>query len=284
MREDHHEYLEIYFFTPSEFEKSTAAWPIRLGSNIAKPNYRIGPRISPYYYLIFVLEGEGTLIQGNRTFPLRKNDMFCLFPQVTHEYFTNPDAPLHKAFFAFDGKQALQLLNRIGLQPQSPHMPNALTSAVIEKLWDFFDLNLNPNRQNTDLARLTVFYQIFDLLTLNADSSRGIDGCSPSWLQKGMEYLDIHFAEGITIESVAEYVGVDRSHFTKTFQKAYGMPPMKYVQQLKVNEARLLLKQTDFKLSEIAQSVGYPDLFTFSKAFKKAAGISPSTYRSEQKQ
>lgn len=58
MREDHHEYLEIYFFTPSEFEKSGAAWPIRLGHNIAKPNYHIGPRTSPYYYLLFVLEGQ----------------------------------------------------------------------------------------------------------------------------------------------------------------------------------------------------------------------------------
>lgn len=283
IREDHHEYLEIYFFTPAEFEKSTAAWPIRLGSNIAKPNYHIGPRISPYYYLLFVLEGEGTFIQGNRTYPLRKNDMFCLFPQVGHEYFTNPDAPLHKAFFAFDGKQALHLLNRIGLKPNSPHMPNALTPAVLDKLQEFFNLNLNPDRQITDLSRLAVFYQLFDLLTLDAHPSRGMEGHTLSWLQKGAEYLEIHYTEGITIESVAEFVGIDRSHFTKTFQKAYGVPPMKYVQQLKVNEACSLLKQTDFKLTEIAQSVGYPDLFTFSKAFKKAVGISPSAYRLKQK-
>ncbi|UUZ81018.1 AraC family ligand binding domain-containing protein [Paenibacillus sp. P26] len=104
MREDHHEFLEIYFFTPTEYEKSGAAWPIRLGYNIAKPNYHIGPRTSPYYYLLFVLEGQGTFLQGNQTYPLRKNDMFCLFPQVTHEYVTPPQDPLRKVFFAFDGR------------------------------------------------------------------------------------------------------------------------------------------------------------------------------------
>ncbi|WP_374992061.1 helix-turn-helix domain-containing protein [Paenibacillus sp. LHD-38] len=59
------------------------------------------------------------------------------------------------------------------------------------------------------------------------------------------------------------------------------MSPMKFVQQLRMNEAALLMKQTDYKLAEIAQSVGYPDLFSFSKAFKKQLGVSPNTYRKQ---
>jgi len=284
VKEEHNEYLEIYFFTPTEFEKAGAAWPIRLGSTVAKPHYHIGPRITPYYYLLFVLDGEGTFIQSGRTYPLRKNDMFCLFPQVTHEYYTMPDAPLHEAFFAFDGKQALQLLERIGLRPQSPHASDALTDEVAGKLQEFFDLAVQPERQQSDLARLAVFHQIFDLLSrragLNADSA---PGHSASWLQRGLEYLQIHYAGGITIDRVAEYVGVDRTHFTKTFRKTYGMPPMKYIQQLKMNEAMLLLDQTGYNLAEIAHSVGYPDPFSFSKAFKKYTGLSPSAYRSRKK-
>lgn len=58
MKEDHHEFLELIFFTPSEFEKAGGAWPIRIGRNIAKTNYHIGPRTTPYYYLLFVLEGK----------------------------------------------------------------------------------------------------------------------------------------------------------------------------------------------------------------------------------
>lgn len=59
MKEDHHEFLDILFFTPSEFEKASGAWPLRIGRNIAKSNYHIGPRTTPYHYLLFVLEGKG---------------------------------------------------------------------------------------------------------------------------------------------------------------------------------------------------------------------------------
>ncbi|ALS24026.1 MULTISPECIES: helix-turn-helix transcriptional regulator [Paenibacillus] len=280
MREDHHEYLEIYFFTPSEFEKSGAAWPIRLGHNIAKPNYHIGPRTSPYYYLLFVLEGQGTFIQNHQTFRLKKNDMFCLFPQVIHEYYTDPDAPLRKIFFAFDGKQALHLLDRIGLRPHTPHAADALTPQSIQLMWEFY--RLVSSHEHTDLARLRMFYSIFEELSGANIQPSAQDNRTVSWLQKGKEYLEIHYVEGITVERAAEFVGVDRTHYTKQFRKAYGVTPIQYIQQLRMKEAKQLIEQTNYTMTEIAQSVGYPDLFTFSKAFKKMVGVSPKEYRIKQ--
>lgn len=87
------------------------------------------------------------------------------------------------------------------------------------------------------------------------------------------------FAEGITIKEISNYAGGDRTHFGKSFRKAYGMSPVQYLQQLKMNAAKTLLKETEHKLSEIAHSVGYPDLFTYSKAFKKYVGMPPNQYR-----
>ncbi|MGO4548673.1 AraC family transcriptional regulator [Paenibacillus sp. 2TAB23] len=280
MKEDHHEQLEIHYFTPSAFEKAGAAWPIRLGANIAKPGYHIGPRITPYYYLIMVLEGEGTFIQGGQTYPLRKNDLYCLFPQVTHEYYTTEHALLRKIFFAFDGKYALSLLERVGLTPYQPHLRDGLTNAAIERMGQFFTLATDKVEPASDLLRLSIFHQIFDILA-RSNVPQDVLASSGSWLQRAKDYLEIHYADGITIESVADYVGIDRTHFSKSFSKAFGLSPMKYVQQLRMNEARLLMKQTDYKLAEIAQSVGYPDLFSFSKAFKKHVGVSPAQFRKE---
>ncbi|KQN97115.1 AraC family transcriptional regulator [Paenibacillus sp. Leaf72] len=282
MREDHHEWLEIYHFTPSAFEKSGAAWPIRVGTNIAKPNYHIGPRVAPYYYLLGVLEGQGTFIQGNKTYTLRQNDLFCLFPQVTHEYFTLAEEPLHKIFFAFDGKKAIQLLARLGLGPQSPHAPGALTPQAAEFMQQLLQLVSHSGPPNTDLARLGLFHRIWDELVSSASPAVfPRDHRSISWLQKGLEYMEIHYAEGISVESVSDYVGVNRTHFTKQFSKAYGITPVQYIQQQKMGEAKRLLAQTGYTLSEIASSIGFPDLFSFSKAFKKNVGIAPKQYRSQ---
>ncbi|MBW4080994.1 AraC family transcriptional regulator [Paenibacillus sp. S150] len=278
MIEDNQEFLELCLFTPSVYEKCGAAWPIRLGHNIAKPSYHIGPRTTPYYYLIFVLEGEGWFQQNQQTYRLSKNDVFCLFPQVIHEYFTQPDALLHKVFLAFDGKQALRLLERLGLSLYHPYAPGILTPEAIQLMWDFFSMVRSD--KDTDLGRLILFHRIFDQLSAAVQDPAASDRRrNVSWLQKGHEYMEIHYAEGITVEKVCAYVGMDRSYFTKQFRKTYGITPIQFIQELKMKEAMLLLEQTAYTLSEIAQSVGYPDLFSFSKAFKKRLGEAPTRYR-----
>lgn len=89
----------------------------------------------------------------------------------------------------------------------------------------------------------------------------------------------MHYCDRITIEQIAEHVGVDRAHFSRKFHAAFLISPVKYVQHLKIGEAKRLLEQTTYNLSIIAQSIGYTDMSTFSKAFKKTAGITPREYR-----
>ncbi|WP_454192335.1 AraC family transcriptional regulator [Paenibacillus sp. Marseille-Q7038] len=283
MKEDYHEFLEIHFFNPSVYEKASAAWPIRLGANQAKPGYHIGPRVTPYYYLMMVLDGEGTFIQNGEIYQLHPGDLFCLFPQVTHEYYTSEASNLRKIFVAFDGKQALSLLERIGLSSARPYLRKSVREETVHVMEEWFQSCYNEQKDYSDIERLIFLLRIFSTLTVPRSVTQDVFR-EPSWVQKGKEYLEIHYAGGITIKSVADYVGVERTHFTKTFRKTYGISPMKYMQQLRMNEAESLLIHTSYKLGEIAQSVGYPDLFSFSKAFKNYAGISPARYRQQVEQ
>ncbi|TNJ61593.1 AraC family transcriptional regulator [Paenibacillus hemerocallicola] len=274
------EYVERYFFTPSVIEKSNAVWPIRLGQNVAKPHYHVGPRTTPYYSLHFVLEGAGTFIQDSKSYGLSQNDMFCLFPNRSHEYFTSVSQPLKMAWIAFDGKKALPILERLNIRPAAPYAPNAVRPGVRELLTRFFGLVQANGHNASDFAKLGILFQLFESLAdpaAKTESSAG--GPSVSWLAKGVDYLEMHYAEGITIEKVASFVGVDRAHFSRTFQSAYGTSPSKYLQSLKMSAARKMLGQTSCTLTEIALSVGYPDLFSFSRAFKKLNGISPGEFR-----
>lgn len=276
MKEEYQEWININYFTPSPFEKNNSIWPIRIGASIAKPHYHIGPRITPYYYLLCIVDGEGQFFQNGYQFHLRKNDIFCLIPQVTHEYVTNPNNPLKKVFIAFDGNQALPMLQRIGLTPEHPHSTDRLAPSVLLAFQHLYE------RQASDLARMSLMYTIFEeLVTVEPPRRKHLS--STSWLEKGKEYLEIHFADMISIESVAYHVGVERTHFSKKFQKEYGLSPMNYLQDLRMNEAEMLLKQTDYKISEIAHSVGFSDLPTFSKAFKKRIGLSPAQFRNRHR-
>ncbi|CAG7615331.1 AraC family transcriptional regulator [Paenibacillus allorhizosphaerae] len=280
MQEEPLEYTERHFFTPTSIEKSGPIWPVRLGRNMAKPSYHAGPKVTAYYSLHFILQGEGEFVQANQSYPLRQGDAFCLFPNIAHEYYTSKVNPLHMAWIAFDGKRAAHVLERIGLTSASPYRTAVLRPEVTDLLDAFFDLVNDTERTQSDLARLGFLYSLFDSLTPAFDRRAGaVHEPTSSWLQKGLDYLEMHYTEGIGIEKVASFVGVDRGYFSKKFQEAYGVPPIKYLQKLKLDKAKYMLERTDYKLTEIALSVGYPDLFSFSKSFKKHYGMSPNAYR-----
>ncbi|GAA3401502.1 AraC family transcriptional regulator [Paenibacillus hodogayensis] len=280
MQDEPMEYAERYFFTPTVLDKSNAVWPIRLGRNAAKPHYRIGPRTTTYYSLHFVLEGTGTFVQDNKSYALSPNDLFCLFPNRSHEYFTSAKHPLQMAWIAFDGKKALSILERLRISPASPYSQNAIRPEVRELLDVFFGLIQSRGRKASDLAKLSVLYNVFEALSHPDAGLENEPGeHSGSWLQKGADYLEMHYAEGITIEKVASFVGVDRAYFSRRFNAAYGTSPIKYLQSLKMKAALKMLEDTTCTLTEIALSVGYPDLFSFSKAFKKHFDRSPGEFR-----
>ncbi|WJH32097.1 AraC family ligand binding domain-containing protein [Paenibacillus sp. CC-CFT742] len=88
---------------------------------------------------MFVLEGEGTFIQNGQQYPLRARDAFCLFPHVTHEYWTDPKEPLQKIFIAFDGTHATELLSRVGLTRDAPHRSGILTPETASGMRAFME-------------------------------------------------------------------------------------------------------------------------------------------------
>ncbi|WP_068497947.1 helix-turn-helix domain-containing protein [Paenibacillus kribbensis] len=277
--EDHFDIVEDHYFTATELEKSSAIWPVRLGMDISKTSCHVGPKAVPYFYFIFVLEGQAEFIYQHKSQRVQKSDLFCFFPHHAHEYYTDQANPLQKVWIAFEGPKSLALLERIGIKPSSPFMANAVSEEILELISNLFSIVHDSNRQGSDLARLITLHQIFEELSRNtSDALRSFVG-SDYWLQQGKDYIDMHYCDRITIEQIAEHVGVDRAHFSRKFHSTFLISPAKYLQNLKIDEAKRLLEQTTYNLSIIAQSIGYTDLSTFSKAFKKTAGIPPREYR-----
>jgi AraC-like DNA-binding protein len=274
--------MKVYNFTPTPLEKAGGFLPIRIGCNQAKPNYHMGPkRTITSYSLHFVTEGAGVFQQENRTFPLRKGDLFCLFPNIDHQYYTDPQNRLSMFWIGFLGKQAIPLLNRIGLRPGSPHLPAIINEEVDHKLDRLFT-SCRSGGEPQDLVRATLLFDIFQTLSaLVPDKRCHAEDSTESWLKRGMDYLEMHYMEGISVEEAAKYVGVDRSHFSKTFQQIYGVSPRKHLQGLAMKEASRMIGRTECSISEVALSVGFGDVYAFSKAFKKFYGVSPTHFRQQ---
>ena len=93
------------------------------------------------------------------------------------------------------------------------------------------------------------------------------------------DYFREHYNEDISIEQYAAGRNMSTSWFGACFREYFGTSPMKFILNLRIYNAQILLETTDETVGEIARRVGYENPMYFSRAFRKAKGLSPMKYR-----
>ena len=102
---------------------------------------------------------------------------------------------------------------------------------------------------------------------------------APARLLAVRAHLEQHFTEKLRLHDLARQAGWSMPHLCTEFRRFFGVPVIQYVQQLRMNQAAYLLRDHNRRISEIASLVGYPDLYAFSKMFKRCFGSSPRNFR-----
>ena len=91
--------------------------------------------------------------------------------------------------------------------------------------------------------------------------------------------VEQRFAEKLRLPELARRAGWSVPHLCTEFRRFFGVPVIQYAQQLRMNRAAYLLRDQNRRIGEIAVQVGYPDLYTFSRMFKRRFGVSPREFR-----
>lgn len=102
----------------------------------------------------------------------------------------------------------------------------------------------------------------------------------PENIHDVLGYIKAHLSEDMCLKKLADHASVSKFHFCKTFKKHMGLPPLRYVNVMRIDEAKRLLLKHDLNVSDVAMQVGFNDLSSFSKHFKRLTGMSPSTFKS----
>jgi len=98
-------------------------------------------------------------------------------------------------------------------------------------------------------------------------------------LRKAMDYINEHYTEQITLNDVAEKIFVSSCYISRMFKKELGKNFVDYLNGLRMERAKELLKDPKYKTYEIAELVGIPDAHYFSRLFKKYEGLTPTEYK-----
>ena len=92
-------------------------------------------------------------------------------------------------------------------------------------------------------------------------------------------YVQKHYAEPLTLESVSTAIGFSVNYFSTLFKKETGEGFNKYLTRIRMDQARSLLRETGVSVAEVCGRVGYCDVKHFSKTFKAETGLTPGEYR-----
>ncbi|HEY3377284.1 MAG TPA: AraC family transcriptional regulator [Armatimonadota bacterium] len=98
-----------------------------------------------------------------------------------------------------------------------------------------------------------------------------------------VQFLHAHYAEHLTLATLAQEARVSESHLVHRFRARVGMSPMRYLLALRMDAAQGLLLTTDLPVQDIAAQVGFPDPFYFTRLFKRHTGHAPSAFRQQKR-
>lgn len=136
---------------------------------------------------------------------------------------------------------------------------------------------LNSRRLAVAVRLLSVFAQHLSLLAAEL-MLRAAEGES-SAVTRARAFIDMHYAEGLSLASVAEAARLSAVHFCRVFKRATGFGFSAYLARLRIDRAKALLRDRGLRVNEIATAVGFVSIPHFNRVFKRLVGRSPSGFR-----
>jgi len=106
-----------------------------------------------------------------------------------------------------------------------------------------------------------------------------------SWQERlVLRYIEEHLTEQISLMTFARLVRLSQHHFCRAFKRSFGVPPHQYHSQRRIEQAKALLADSAISITDIGLTLGYSQMSSFSLAFRKITGWTPSKYRRKFKQ
>jgi len=131
----------------------------------------------------------------------------------------------------------------------------------------------SENLKEIEIILKEFLLRLHDLISFNPDDK------NQQIINEMKEYIAANYQDGITLSEMARKFNLSSGHLSNLFHEETGESFSDYLNMIRLNKAKELLKTTDDKIYQIADQLGFNDAYYFSSWFKKLVGASPTTYR-----
>lgn len=250
-----------------------------VGYQKCEPEYQWGPGVRDHYCIHHILSGSGVYTTGKVSVRLGAGDTFILFPGVELQYQADREEPWEYCWAGFMGADAASIIRNTEFGKESPYILKGRIPG--DKIRSGMD-QIYMLKGNTYESAVAMTGKLYSLLALFMHYSRRTEpekNLHAMYVDKAVSYIETNYSYPVTVEDIAAYVGISRSHLFRSFQNYMSKSPKDFLTGYRIKQACHLLRETDLSVSAIAYSVGFENNLYFSKAFRKQKGVSPSEYR-----
>lgn len=247
------------------------------GYEKCRSGYTWGPAVRDHYLIHYVISGKGTLSSGGVVYPVARGDLFFIRPSVIVSYTADREDPWEYCWVGFNGTEADRLVELTDFAKGSPVVRYPNHDHLKRLLLNIY--NSHGNNPSNEMKMSGFLYLFLSELVSSNELHTSVKYSNEhSYLEKAMRYIQRNYCDMISIDDIAGFSGISRSHLYRIFMKNTGMSPNEFLSSYRINKACALLRSSGLKINEIASSVGFQDQLYFSRVFKKSKGVSPSGY------
>lgn len=232
-------------------------------------------------FLIHYIEsGSGVFITNGTRYTLEAGQGFIIREGAKVDYSANPDDPWTTYWVGLSGSDLDDVLSTTYLASEDI-LTFTEDMGTVKVMKEICAYAMTPDSK----SYADFWYQgkVHELIYyINEDFSK-------TYLQEesgyrypaevAHDYLIKNYMNNVSIQELADFIGISRSHLFRLFQEKYEVSPKKFLQNYRMSVAGNLLQGSDLSVSEVAERVGYEDPFQFSKLFSKFHALSPTDFR-----
>lgn len=250
---------------------------VNVGSAKYSGDWHSVPHTHSYAELFYVMGGTGHIQVDQELYPISTGQLVILNPNIVHTEVSRNASPLEYLVLGIEG---LELTAPAGEESRFKILSNqdleSITSCMTSILWE--------SRQELPGAdKICQAYTEILVTRLNRRPDVAVSDPSPASANNQCvavrRYIDAHFKEPLTLDMLAGIAHINKYYLAHCFKEEFGISPINYQLERRIEEGCYLLRQTDLSLAQISGILGFSSSSYFSQIFRKSKGASPSDFR-----
>ncbi|MBQ6812750.1 MAG: helix-turn-helix transcriptional regulator [Agathobacter sp.] len=230
--------------------------------------------------IFYITEGNGQFQIKDQIYPIHPHDLIIINPNVEHTELSHSENPLSYIVIGIENVELTSL-------EEDDYVPFCVISLKrIKDIVNFYFnqilAEVNKKAPDSEIMCRNLTQNLVILLSRQANFTvtlTPLEKKSPRVCIAIRQYIDHHFKENITLDTLSSITHVSKYHLVHVFSQEYGVSPINYLIYKRIEEGKKLLQTTDYSLALIGRTLGFSSPSYFSQAFKKQTSYTPMEYR-----